>query len=105
MKYILENHQDDVVENMTAAVTNIAKLVNQQDFVKEMETFSVSWLYWFFDNLNIEIIMFITLFILLLIAIIVQYFISRRSYNFIKENNVAGVMIKIVEEDNKKEQE
>lgn len=97
--YIQENYGQDLSNNMLHATQCIISLLGSDKLVETLSEQTTDWRYKFFKELDTTKIMLVIILILLIISIIIHYAISKKSYQFVFENKIDGVMIQIDEPD------
>lgn len=97
--YILETYGNDLTDNMTIAVQNVISLLTNSNFVKELNTKPTTWQYKLFSANNyVPLILLVILIVLMIVCLLIHYGISKKTYKYIAENNINGVVIQIDED-------
>lgn len=99
LDYIFSKHGSDVSRNMEKAINGLLNLLTNSKFVSELKKSNSSAGYNFFNYHYTGIIMLVTLLILVAITIIMQYKYNKKAYDFIVDNQITNVAIKLDDEE------
>lgn len=102
LKYITEKHGDAYLLNMQTTINSLIEMLSDENFQSKMEMPNNKDFYKFFTFNNIYFVLLIILICLMIVSILIHYGLSKKSYNYIMQNQIGGVVIEI-DEDNKKE--
>ena len=101
LDYIIATLQSKSFANVEKAILGITKLLDNQNFVEQLSKQNSTWQYKVFSNkVDINFILLIMIIIFMIISIIIHYSITKKTYKYIEENKINGVMLKIDEPEN-----
>lgn len=94
--YIMQNYDHDLTDNMTTAVTSVINLLNNSQFAAKHASKPSQWQYKMFSANNyVAPLMLIVLIVLMIVAVIVHYGVSKKTFKYIADNKISGVMLQI----------
>ena len=103
LQYITQAHGEAYLVNMQSAVSGVISLLLDENFERNIEIKNNTSVYKFFTFNNIYLVLLIILICLLIISILIHYNLSKKSYKYITENQIGGVVIEIDDPKDNKE--
>lgn len=94
LNYINNNCGTNLISNMAQSISAIENVLDNSQFVQTFSKNASTWQYKMLQA-NIMLIWVVVLFVLIIITLLINYYLAKKSFKYASDNQIDGVMIQI----------